>query len=253
MRNGDPKISCICVTHHHLTFLQRAVRCFQRQAYANKELIVACLSENTSVLEWLKHLQDPAIKILLFPSDSPLTLGEKRNAAIEFSDGEYWCTWDDDDLHHPDRLTIQMGLLRGSEYKSAALSRVILHHAPTASAYISARRNAWEQTVLCERSLSLGNPLFRYVARQKGEDSSLLYQLKENDFLLSIDRPDLYIYTYHGSNTFHREHWEVNLLPWAKKMQPEDTHVILGLLDGDISSEETRSSLEALSRKLAGW
>src|SRR5690606_39021363 len=114
-----------------------------------------------------------SIKTLIFPAGSDLTLGEKRNAAIDFCNGEYWCTWDDDDFHHPDRLTIQMVALQKSEYKSAALSRVILYDAKTASAYLSAKRYAWEQTVICERSLSLENPLFRYIARQKGEDSSL--------------------------------------------------------------------------------
>lgn len=252
MRKGDPIVSCICITHHHLSYLQRAVHYFQHQRYANKELIVAFQDDNLPTKEWLKLLHDPSIKALELPADSQLTLGEKRNAAINFCKGEYWCTWDDDDFHHPDRLTIQLDSLRESECKSAALSRIILYDATTASAYISAKRYAWEQTVLCERSLFMENPLFRYATKQRGEDSSLLHQLKETSLLLSIDRPELYIYTYHGSNTFHREHWEVNLLPWSKKMKPEDTQVILGLLDGNMSSVEARISFEALSRNLAG-
>jgi glycosyltransferase involved in cell wall biosynthesis len=220
-----PLVSCICVTNNRTEFLERAVACYQRQNYPNKELVVAFSAENIAASGLISKLNDSSIRALAFASASALTLGEKRNLAVEGASGFYFCVWDDDDWYHENRITAQVNALSGTQYKSSVLSNVILFDGKTNESYLSATRWAWEQTLLCERSV-FGSPILRYQNLERGEDSPLVYNLKRQNLLLTVSQPELYIYVYHGENTFHRDHWEVNLLQWATKLTSEQSQVI---------------------------
>ena len=199
---------------------------------------MAFTSDNQATKVWVQELADPAIKSLELPADPTLTLGEKRNAAIAASHGDIWCTWDDDDWHHPARLEAQHNALQSSDMKSVSLSSVILYDSVSSHAYLSASRYAWEQTVMCERSFIENSDVFRFSPQDRGEDSALLYQLKNHHLLLTLSKPELYIYVYHSANTFHREHWEVNLLPWAKQLQPSSSYTISQILENGLNMKE---------------
>src|SRR3989337_2854355 len=101
---NQPLVSCICISHHSIAFLMRSIECFQQQTYTHKELIVAFTSDNTAASDFLSQVKDPSIKTLIFSPDIPLTLGEKRNMAIEFANGFYFCVWVDDDCYIRIRL-----------------------------------------------------------------------------------------------------------------------------------------------------
>ena len=233
----DPLVSCICITHNSIDVLKRSIQCFQDQTYKNKELIVAFDSDNVSTNNFMMGLKDPSIRSLVFPSDTPLTLGEKRNAAIEYANGFYFCVWDDDDWYSTNRLEFQVRSLAGTAFQSSVLSRIILYDEKTNEAYLSATRWAWEQTLLCQKSIS-ANPELRYKNVERGEDSVLLFNLKKYNLLLTINHPDVYIYVYHGKNTFHRNHWEVNIVHWAKKLSREHATFIQKILAGSTPNAE---------------
>ncbi len=83
-----------------------AVEMFLRQNYRNKQLII------------VDDLNDPSFPNGLSYSNvrhslaSPkLTIGEKRNIAIQLSDGEIICHWDSDDIYSSDRISHQVDLL----------------------------------------------------------------------------------------------------------------------------------------------
>jgi glycosyltransferase involved in cell wall biosynthesis len=247
--DNQPLVSCICITHNHVDFLKRSVRCFQYQTYPNRELIVAFSSDNHSAAEFLKQINDRSIRLLIFPSSQSITLGEKRNMAIEYSSGVYWCVWDDDDWHNTHRIAYYIKALSGTIFKSAALSSVLLFDQTTNEAYVSGTRYAWEQTLICERTL-FQNPDLRYLKTARGEDSSLVASLKKDNFLLTISNPALYIYVYHGRNTFHRGHWEVNILPWAKKLLPPQSNLVHRILQGQLANREEAFEVEQILQAL---
>src|SRR6202012_3652619 len=55
----------------------------------------------------------------------PLSLGALRNLSWREARGEIVCIWDDDDLHHPERLARQVAALRAGGGLSIALSEVM--------------------------------------------------------------------------------------------------------------------------------
>jgi glycosyltransferase involved in cell wall biosynthesis len=229
MASGSPLVSCICVTHHHVEVLKRAILCFQHQTYPNKELILGITSANIAAISLLEQLNDPRIKTAIFPSSSRFTLGQKRNWVIENSEGFYFCVWDDDDWYNDTRIEFQVHSLEGTTCKSSVLSSLILFDSENNIAYLSATRWAWEQTLLCERSV-LEVPALRYADLERGEDSVLIYNLKKNDLLLTVINPSLYIYVYHGQNTWHRKHWDDNLIRWATQLTEDQSDSIKKIL-----------------------
>lgn len=240
---SSPLVSCICISHNNLDLVRRSIRCFQGQTYPFRELIVAFISENKSIPIFLEGLRDPRIKPLEIPASPKLTLGEKRNFAIERSKGFYFCVWDDDDWYHPGRIEFQLKSLVGTKYRSSVLSSLILYDIENNESYLSATRWAWEQTLLCEKSV-FENPALRYADRERGEDSVLLYNLKKNDLLFTAFNPALYIYIYHGNNTWHRKHWEENLIRWATKFSTDQSLIIQKILEGQASGQTALEELE---------
>lgn len=246
MKEGQPLVSCICLTHNSVDLLKRSLKCFQEQTYRNKELIVAFTEDNKSAATLINRLGDSSVRPLVYSSETDMTLGEKRNAAIRHANGQYICNWDDDDWHHRERVETQAKALFSTGNKASILSQIILYDGVSGDLYISATRWGWEQTLFCEKSL-FDNPDWQYQHVDRGEDSPLIYKLKQSNLLVSIPNPHLYIYVYHARNVFHREHWEVNLLPWAEKMMPDRAAVVLAMLDeegGDKNNEQGARNTE---------
>ena len=228
----DPIVSCICLTHNTIELLERSVNCFLDQTYPNKELIVAFTADNKKAAGLVSRIARPNIKAVKFSVERKMTLGEKRNLAIRYAEGNYCCNWDDDDWHDRKRIETQLEYLSGTKYKASVLSRIILYDGVSGDSYLSATRWGWEQTLLCEKAL-LEKEDWQYQPLDRGEDSPLIYKLKQHDLLVSIPLPELYIYVYHSNNVFHRNHWEVNLLPWAEKLPTDRAAVVRALVSGE--------------------
>ncbi len=242
---NDPLVSCICLTQNELAILKKSIKCFQDQTYSNKELIVAFTTDNEDTATFLHQLNDPRVKPLELPSMTKFMLGEKRNFAIEHSNGFYFCVWDDDDWYGNKRIEFHIKSLKDTNYKSSVLSSLILYDVEKNEAYLSATRWAWEQTLLCERSI-FDNPELRYSKLERGEDSVFIYNLKKNDLLVTAFNPSLYIYILHGKNTWGREHWDKNLFQWATKLTDEQSINIQKILEGRWTNQEASDLLEKL-------
>jgi glycosyltransferase involved in cell wall biosynthesis len=245
MESHHPLVSCICLTHNSLDLLQRSLACFLNQTYDNKELIVAFTDDNQTAADLVNRLCDPLIKPLTFSSNKKLTLGEKRNAAIMHASGSFICNWDDDDWHHAKRIEAHVNSLSNKEFRASLLSRVILYDGLSGDSYISATRWGWEQTLFCEKSL-FDNQAWHYQHLDRGEDSPLIYRLKQDNLLVSLPSPHLYIYVYHSQNVFHRGHWEVNLLPWAQRLSTDRAGVVRRILEGNGGDVEALGELEGI-------
>jgi len=213
--NAVPLISCLCVTRHRVDLLGRAVRCFREQTHGERELLVVYESDDTATRDYLASVADARVRGVEVPIAPKQTLGELRNLAIEQANGQYVCQWDDDDWHHPDRLKVQLEALRDSGRSACVLCRWTLADVEARRAYISPHR-AWEGSILVQR-----DRMVPYPSLPRGEDTPAIEALADKQELHLLDRPDLYVYTYHGGNTWDRGHWswlmqQSSVVPWRE-------------------------------------
>jgi glycosyltransferase involved in cell wall biosynthesis len=242
--NSLPLVSCICISHNSVKLLKRSIECFLHQTYLNKEIVVVYTNDNLETAAYLNGLNNQLIKPIEIAADT-LTLGEKRNLAIKESKGFYFCVWDDDDWYSNKRIEYHVQQLLNTQFKCSVLSRLLIYDSLKSEAYISAKRWAWEQTLLCERSVSEKTEL-RYANVERGEDSVFVFKLRENNLLLTISNPTLYIYVYHGDNTWHRKHWEDNIIRWATKLSAEQSGLVEKILKGEYANGEGTDLLEKI-------
>ncbi len=202
--------------------LRRAVACFLGQTCPDRELVVLYPADDRATGDYLAGLGDPSIRPIEVPAG--LTPGALRNIALEAARGHYMALWDDDDWHAPTRLAEQIAVAGTAGRRGCVLLRLTLYDETTRSAFLSARRT-WEGSLVAERSVV---PPFPDLAR--GSDTPVITRLMEEEKLVALDRPDLYVYVYHGANTWNRAHWDTNLLPYAAPLSPGESLRIRSLL-----------------------
>jgi len=217
-------ISCLTVTKHRLDMLPRAVTCFQRQTYRDRELIVVCDADD-GTMEYLESLRDETIRYV-HAQGAGLPLGELRNIAVMHARGEYVAQWDDDDWHHPDRLSAQLAALEQEEADVCLLKRWTLAW-PERNLFVLSKRRPWEGTLVARRET-----LPAYGAFTHGEDSVLVEECRRRGQKVHLlDRPDLYLYVVHGRNTYPSDHF---------------AHNIFNVHTGELSPEEVAEALQKL-------
>ena len=199
-----PLISCICITKNRTTLLQRAIKCFEIQSYPNKEMIIVFESDNIEAKEMLMGFNNKSIKAFEVSISPKKTLGELRNLAIEASEGSFFCQWDDDDWYSTERLLTQYLAISQNRKECGMLLYWIMYDCVNKQAYLSPLR-LWEGSILCRKSLINHN--FCYGNLSKGEDTILLKKLIGNNCIFPIIQPNIYIYTFHGKNTWDYNHF----------------------------------------------
>ena len=194
-----PLISCIMATRDRQEFIPGAIRCFQAQTYPNLELVVVDHgSDGTD--EIVRCVGDERIRYERIPDPSMLT-GDVKNRAIANSIGEYVAVWDDDDWHHPSRVTIQLRQIQKLGLDACFLRRVILAW-PARSLYLYAPFRLCEGSLLSRRAI-----LPSFGALQRGEDTVQLNGLiKAGRRIGGLDMPDLYVNLIHARNTWDEDH-----------------------------------------------
>lgn len=198
--NTEEKVSCLMVTKNRLRLVQRAVRCFQAQSHPNRELIVVNDAED-GTRDYIQRLGDSRI-IYVRPEQPDLSLGELRNISVASATGPLVMQWDDDDWYHPDRIKAQSAALFQSRSDLCVLERWTLAW-PSRNLFYWSKRRPWEGSMLAVKS-----KLPPYPHLRRGEDAELFKRcIDENFKICSLDRPDLYVYVVHGTNTFGCEHF----------------------------------------------
>ena len=136
--NGTPLVTCIMPTKDRHDWVKQSIKLFQEQTYPNRQLLIVDDSETSLGLDddyvygqqerierceqiaagklkavdyyWVggtqKHLH------AINPDFRAWTLGAKRNAMVEASQGDIICHWDDDDYYAPTRIDVQVELMR---------------------------------------------------------------------------------------------------------------------------------------------
>jgi glycosyltransferase involved in cell wall biosynthesis len=242
MRPG-PLISCLCVTRKRVSLLRRAIKSFKDQKYLNKELVIVYEEDDLSTREYLSELPDNNIIKIEAIASPKLSLGELRNLAVEKSNGEYFCQWDDDDWSHNSRLEFQMDVIQKSQMPACVMIHWLIFDALENQAYISNRR-PWEGSVLCKKSLITEE--LKYEDTESGEDTSIIKKLFSRNLIFPVVMPKLYIYVYHGGNIWSHDHWD-KIFRASKKLSAQSSIVIKEILDGKYSGEKASEMLDQIS------
>ncbi len=200
-QSSHPKISCLMITRKRFSLAQKSIECFRRQSYPSKELIIIDYDSDDRLKQWTDSLSDASIVHIRLPNKN-YSLGHLRNVSLDHASGEYIAQWDDDDLSHPDRLSLQMGVIRALEVEVCFLHRQLLwspeRHRLDISGYCMA-----EGTMVCEKRL-----VPDYAPMKKGEDTVVCNAIVRTARTALCDRPDAYIYVFHGQNTWGVGHYK---------------------------------------------
>jgi glycosyltransferase involved in cell wall biosynthesis len=195
----NDKVSCICITKNKRELLDKAIMCFKNQTYQNKELVILYEDDNPEQ-EFISSLPHHLIKI----KKGKYNLGELRNIAINEATGDYITQWDDDDLHRNDRIERQMKASVDFQKPRCVLVRWLTYYKNIYS--VSEKRRFWEGSLLIRKEV-----MEKYPNVKKFEDVPVLKSLYSKQLLKQIDEPFLYIYVYHGDNTWNDYHWRKNI------------------------------------------
>jgi len=201
-----PLISCVCITRGKPLLLRIAIACFLDQTYPNKELVIIYEDDDQPTGDVVRRLlPHPAINAIMVARKWNIRLGRLRNLGIQSAAGEYICQWDDDDWFHPGRLDYQYKSVLESGLGGCIMRRWLLFNASEGKGYISHIRT-WEGSLFCRADLLRSK---KYLNRRSGEDTVVLDSLIAEGMIHYMDEaPFLYIYTYHGRNTWGYSHWK---------------------------------------------
>jgi glycosyltransferase involved in cell wall biosynthesis len=228
MTKNYPLISCICITNNRPELLQKAIECFESQNYPNKELVISYPQKDHLTKQVISTQEKSNIRILAIEREDEESLGNARNQAIIKCKGEYVCIWDDDDWYHSSRLSFQFNSMqeRGQGFQASILTRILLYDTTTQQVYLSFPYS-WEGTILCRKVILLQN---QYKNSNIAEDSHVVSFLSSRSMLFKIEHvPYLYIYIYHGNNTWNYKHFE-SFLSKSELITGEDREHILSFL-----------------------
>lgn len=217
-------ITCLCVTRKRVPLLRRAVACFLAQTYTSRELIVVFESDDSATRDYLATLKDARIRPLEIPIAPKLSLGHLRNLSLKAVAGRYMAQWDDDDWYAPARLAEQIAAMRSSASPACVLSQWVMYDEVTGAAYLSQKRT-WEGSLVAEV-----NAVAAYADFRRGEDTPAIAQMEREGKLLLLDNPWLYVYVYHGQNTWERGHWRRVLVRNAQPLTAAQTGQVRLLL-----------------------
>ena len=216
--NGKPPgVSCLMVTLDRLTLAKRSIRSFAAQRYEDRELLV--VTDGSEVFRRALERYVSALGLervrFFYPEAGGLTLGRLRNISMEEARGELICQWDDDDYSHPDRLAVQVGHMLGARAAACFLTdhlqfieeqRMLSWIDWTVDGALQGAAQLAPGTLLMFRDARFKYPEDGPYARQ-GEDSVFLERLYHAVPVAHLSGAGhLYLYQYHGRNTFPREH-----------------------------------------------
>uniref|UniRef100_A0A6S9YY49 Glycosyltransferase 2-like domain-containing protein n=1 Tax=Chrysotila carterae TaxID=13221 RepID=A0A6S9YY49_CHRCT len=131
-----PTVSAVCVSHGRPLMLERAIGLFWAQTYPKMELLILYDADDPATAKLAKEAKEHADRwassrtgdsrsvrrvVLVENARRRAPLGLLRNAAISAASGRYVTQWDDDDLHHPDRVRVMLHALRCSRRAAIVL------------------------------------------------------------------------------------------------------------------------------------
>ncbi len=198
-----PLVSCLMVTHDRPDLARRAVRCYARQDWENKELVVVD-DGKASYADMLAEYEDRVkIRYHRFPPDPERLLGAIRNLSLELAEGEFCAQWDDDEWYHPTRISAQMEVIADG-YDGSVLKQTLMHLDTKEFVDHPYRTGLWRGTpgTILHRASGV-----RYPNLRRNEDTRYLERIRKKLRIKVLTPSHLFIRCFHGRNTWGREHF----------------------------------------------
>lgn len=203
-----PGITCLTVTQDDRRFelLTRSIRCFCRQTYPCKALLIVSDGSRKyahRIDEWLDGLGRDDIRHVYVPGRR--RLGEARNLSVAYAEGHYLCQWDDDDLNHPQRLEMQFADMNEKGADASLMEDQLQFFYDTGELlWLSWNPDLIPGTLLCRRECLERHP---YQKLSRGEDACIREILRKRENLATLSGLGyLNVYTYSGLNVYPRRH-----------------------------------------------
>jgi glycosyltransferase involved in cell wall biosynthesis len=199
-----PLTSCLMVTADRPHLMRRSVRCFRRQTYPRRELVVVDDGE-TDLSSVLAPLATDEVQYVPLDPDTNHVLGTLRNVALDAASGTYLTQWDDDDWYHAERLERQAAVL--DDGADACALRGTLMHLDTPEyfrhPYIGLLEDGVPGSIMHRR-----DDTAHYPDLPRAEDTAYLKHWLEQDYrLLPTSQSHLFIRCFHGDNTWEQDHF----------------------------------------------
>jgi glycosyltransferase involved in cell wall biosynthesis len=117
-----------------------------------------------------------------------------RNIGDKLAEGHYIIRWDDDDVHSPERIAMQMKAILESGYPASTLSRYTVYHA--------GRDIAFEVDMgMCPGLMLYKNEGKKYFTDMQTASDSAFYASHYQGLCITVDNlPSDYLRVYHGEN-----------------------------------------------------
>jgi glycosyltransferase involved in cell wall biosynthesis len=205
------------VTRDRVEMAISRIASFLNQDYPQKALLVVSESGPTAqrlLSQYVDSLRAPNVT-LVHVQPERYSLGALRNISLAEAQGEIVCQWDDDDLYHPRRISVQAGHMLKQQSAACFLSDQLQFVSRTASLYWcdwTAPRSVprWPSsipnTVLCWRDAAGRYPETGAISR-RSEDLVFRKDLfRRWPVTVLADHGPLYIYVSHGANAWNEEH-----------------------------------------------
>ncbi|MGP0094544.1 MAG: glycosyltransferase [Xanthobacteraceae bacterium] len=208
-------VSCLLVTlpiPERFCHLRHSIAGYCRQTHQAKELIIvfdqAVPEAQVAIDAHVSSLGRNDIRIVALPNK--LSLGALRNLSRDCARGEVLCQWDDDDLHHPQRLERQLRALIESGAQTVCLEEVMQFFPADRMLYCTNWRateaRAHPGTLMCKSSAQFTYPE-KGPSSQLGEDLAVSLQLqRQGGFHALAGLPHLFVYVSHGKNSWADDH-----------------------------------------------
>ncbi len=223
VRSSAPLVSCVMVTGNRRDFALQSVRYFERQDYAERELIILDdgadgLSAELPANDRIRYVRVPAGR----------SIGVKRNRGCELARGSIIAQWDDDDWYSPSRLSTQVVPLIAGEADITGLKEQVFFDLPRWrfwSCSPALHRRIFVEDV-CGGSLvylrRCWEKLARYPDCSLAEDAAFLrHAVLRGARLKRISEPAMLVYVRHGCNTWQFECGSfVDPDEWAEVAEP---------------------------------
>jgi glycosyltransferase involved in cell wall biosynthesis len=225
--------------------VEQAVFYFLNQTYDNKELIIVSQECNLDVLESrLKAIGriSEQIHFVQVPPSPKITLGELRNISIENAHGEYFCQWDDDDWYHQDRIRLQLAASLKENLPVNMIAHLLIFDAVKKDVYLS-RAALWEPSIFCRRDIVTAER--RYPSLSKSEDSAFVDALPRA-LVHSVHLPQLYVYIYHGNNTWDQKHFN-KMFFRGQKLDNKTASAVADILNNKYSYTEASELMSSIN------
>lgn len=203
-------------TKNRLICVKQAIDCYLAQDYLNRELVIVSEGQpfyRDAIERYIARFQRNDIR-QIYVGAGPYTLGQIRNIALSEAHGDIFCQWDDDDLYAPQRLSEQSEYMLNRSSPACCFNDQLqffqdmreLTWINWNQAHLDPIHRLIPGTLMMHRDRTIRYPEDGPHA-STGEDSAILEQLASHADIAGFEGAGhLYVYRFHGANTFDEAH-----------------------------------------------